>query len=362
MRLLGVVLCFVSVLAEKRLLEFNLTSRGWYTLEEVDQLAQKQIHFMDITDHVTYYDKMRKAQQNHTWKQPKKRAFPTQLVFQDLVESYLPSVDHEQIAATITQLSSYYTRYYTTQTGADAVSWLLSQYQSYAGTRTDVTFELVHHSWLQPSLIVTIEGTDSEVSAETVILGGHIDSINGGASGRAPGADDDASGSSTVLEVFRTLMVNGFTPRRTVEFHAYAAEETGLRGSQAIAKRYSTEGRQVFSMLQFDMVCYPYPTVEGQALIGLITDYTSSSLNSFLKLVMTGYVEIGFIDSTCGYACSDHASFTNNGYDAGFTFESAFEHHNPFIHTANDVIAKCDMDHVQQYGRLGVGYVVELAS
>jgi len=360
MRLLGVVLCCVGVFATKRLLEFNETSRGWYTLEEVDQLAQQQIHFMDITEHVDYYDKMRK-QQNHTLKK-QKHAFPTQLAFQDLVESMLPSVDADAIAATITKLSSYRTRYYTTQTGADAVSWLLSQYQSFAGSRTDVTFELVHHTWLQPSLIVTIEGSDSRVSAETVILGGHIDSINGGASGVAPGADDDASGSSTVLEVFRVLMLNGFVPRRTVEFQAYAAEETGLRGSQAIARDYATKGRDVYSMLQFDMVCYPYPTVEGQALIGLINDYTSASLNSFLKIVMNGYVEIGWIDSSCGYACSDHASFTNAGYDAGFTFESAFEHHNPFIHTANDVIANCDMNHAAQYGRLGVGYVVELSS
>jgi len=361
MRLLGAIMCCAGAFATKRLLEFNETSRGWYTPDEVDQLAQEQTHFMDITEHVEYYDKMRKEQQNSTLKKPK-RAFPTQLAFQDLVESFLPSVEANKIAATITYLSSYRTRYYTTQTGADAVSWLLSQYQALAGTRTDVTFELVHHSWLQPSLIVTIEGSDSSVSAETVILGGHIDSINGGAGGVAPGADDDASGSSTVLEVFRVLMENGFTPRRTVEFHAYAAEEGGLRGSQAIAREYSTKGRQVYSMLQFDMVCYPYPKVEGQALIGLITDYTSASLNSFLKLAINGYLQIGFIESTCGYACSDHASFHNSGYDAGFTFESAFEHHNPYIHTANDVIARCDMKHVLQYGRLGVGYVVELSS
>jgi len=313
---------------------------------------------MDVTDHVEWYDKLRK--QNNS--QRVLGAFPTQLEFQDLVQAYLPSVDSSNVAATITELSSYRTRYYTTQTGADAVQWLLSQYQHLAGLRTDVTFEIVRHSWLQPSLIVRIEGSDSSVSAQTVILGGHIDSINNGAAGVAPGADDDASGSSTVLEVFRVLMVNGFTPRRTVEFHAYAAEEGGLRGSQQIARDYKATGRQVYSMLQFDMVCYPYPKVEGKALIGLITDYTSASLNSFLRLVLAGYVQIGYTPSTCGYACSDHASFYNNQYDSAFTFEAAFGNHNPYIHTANDVISHCDMKHVQQYGRLGVGYVVELSS
>jgi len=62
--------------------------------------------------------------------------------------------------------------------------------------------------------------------------------------GRAPGADDDgeapfaelclntdkkgettASGTATVLEVFRVLTKNGYRGNRTLEFHAYAAEE-----------------------------------------------------------------------------------------------------------------------------------------
>lgn len=349
-------LCF-TVIAQKRLLELNETFRAWYSPHEVDQLTQKDVHFMDVTDHVDWYNRLR---QNKTVQQP--QAFPPQLQFQDLVESMLPSIDPNGIAASITQLSSYRTRYYTTQTGTDAVEWLLSQYRLAAGTRTDVSFELVQHSWLQPSLIVRVEGSDSSVSAQTVILGGHIDSINNGAAGTAPGADDDASGSSTVLEVFRVLMANAYLPRRTIEFHAYAAEEVGLRGSQQIARDYKAIGRQVYSMLQFDMVCYPYPKVEGKALIGLIEDYTSAGLNAFLKILIGGYVQIGVTSSRCGYACSDHASWNSNSYDAGFTFESAFENHNPYIHTDKDVIAHCDMKHAAQYARLGVGYMVELSS
>jgi len=342
----------------KRLIQFNETHREWLSPQAVDDLAQNLVHFMDVTDHVEWYEKLRKL--NRSAAAPS--AFPTQLAFQDLVEGFLPDVSGDAIGQTIRQLSSYRTRYYTTATGEAAVNWLLTQYQQFAGTRTDVSFELVKHTWQQPSLIVKIEGSDPTVSAETVILGGHIDSVNGGATGVAPGADDDASGSSTVLEVFRVLMKNGFVPRRTVEFQAYAAEEVGLRGSQAIARDYKATGRQVYSMLQFDMDCWPYPKVEGQALIGLITDYTSRNLNAFLKLVLDGYVQIGYTESVCGYACSDHASFTNNQYDAGFTFESAFEHHNPYIHTAQDTLDKCDLRHAAQYGRLGVGYVVELSS
>ncbi|KAJ7300862.1 hypothetical protein DFH08DRAFT_979251 [Mycena albidolilacea] len=57
----------------------------------------------------------------------------------------------------------------------------------------------------------------------------------------APGADDDGSGSVTILENYRALLAADFHPERSLEFHWYSAEEGGLLGSQAVAKAY--EGR-----------------------------------------------------------------------------------------------------------------------
>lgn len=82
-----------------------------------------------------------------------------------------------------------------------------------------------------------------------------MDSINqaSASSGRAPGADDDGSGSVNLLEAFRALVTSGFKPTTPVEFHWYSAEEGGLRGSQAIATAYKNAGTQVKGMLQLDM-------------------------------------------------------------------------------------------------------------
>lgn len=82
-----------------------------------------------------------------------------------------------------------------------------------------------------------------------------MDSINNGnpTSGRAPGADDDGSGTVNVMEAFRVLVVNGFKPTATVEFHLYAGEEAGLLGSNAIARSYKSSGIAVAGMLNLDM-------------------------------------------------------------------------------------------------------------
>jgi leucyl aminopeptidase len=64
----------------------------------------------------------------------------------------------------------------------------------------------------------------------------------GGASAKAPGADDNASGIATITETIRVLMSNGFQPKKTLKFMAYAAEEVGLLGSKEIANDFKKKG------------------------------------------------------------------------------------------------------------------------
>jgi leucyl aminopeptidase len=47
------------------------------------------------------------------------------------------------------------------------------------------------------------------------------------------------------------------------------------------------------------------------------------------------YTDITYVESQCGYACSDHGSATRNGYPASVVFEAAFEDRNPQIHTGS---------------------------
>jgi leucyl aminopeptidase len=67
---------------------------------------------------------------------------------------------------------------------------------------------------------------------------------------RAPGADDDGSGTVTILSAFRALARAGFKPQRTVEFHWYAAEEDRSLGSHHIAQTYKERGVAVAAMVE----------------------------------------------------------------------------------------------------------------
>jgi len=343
---LGIVLS--SATEELRLIAFNETYRVWLPESEVKKLSEcgTETHFMDITDYPDEY--------------PTKivLALPTEPTHQEIVNPLLTFLNVDRMWQTITTLSSYTTRYYTSSSGQASANWLVETYQSIASAHPDyASAARFAHSWVQPSVIARIEG--SVAPGEIVIIGGHIDSTTTSGGSVAPGADDDASGSSTVLEIFRVLNERGFRGERTIEFHGYAAEEVGLLGSQAIATNYRNTGKNVVAMLQLDMT--GYVRAGTNPTIGVVTDYTNAQLNVFIRNLVEEYTTATFTNTQCGYACSDHASWNRNGFVDGFTFEATFSNSNPFIHTTSDTLNRLNKPHALQFAKLGLGFVVELS-
>jgi leucyl aminopeptidase len=198
---------------------------------------------------------------------------------------------------------------------------------------------------VQSSVVLTIRGT--RWPDEIVVLGAHLDSISNvvlpDGERDAPGADDDASGIAVLTDVLRIAMANGWRPQRTVKLMGYAAEEVGLRGSRAIAQQYAAEGRKVVGVLQLDMTNYK----TGSLDMRLVTDYSSPVMQQYLVGLFDTYLApLGHTRGTitCGYACSDHASWTQYGFPSAFMFEPAagttsLSDDFPYIHTPNDTLA-----------------------
>ena len=285
----------------------------------------------------------------------------------DYVNSLLGQVNEQNIGNTILALENYGTRYHTKSSGVQASHDIKSWWQAMVddAERSDITVQAFNHSFTdQISVILTIPG--STYPDEYVIIGGHLDSGDYWIQNNAPGADDNASGIATLTETLRILLENDFRPQRTVQFMGYAAEEVGLYGSADIAQFYSGSGIDVKSVVQFDMTNYNGSVFD----IAIMTDaaYTSSILNLYLIDLLEHYnssgehkINYGF--SACGYACSDHASWTDNGYEGSFTFEAAMGEDNPFIHTPNDTYANMGNTavHAVKFVKLGLEYIVETA-
>lgn len=282
----------------------------------------------------------------------------------DTVRTMTSKVSEFNIRDMILKMSAFHNRYYKSQTGVDSQAFVKKTWENLAAGRSDVSVDYFTHSrWPQPSVVMTIEGTSNK--NEIVILGGHADSISGffgKERARAPGADDNASGISTITEVIKVLMDSNYKPERTLQFMAYAAEEVGLLGSKAIANQYKTDGKQVVGVVQFDMTNH-----KGSKNLDIVfmNDFTNEAQNKFMGSLIDTYVtDVNWGYSKCGYGCSDHASWHNAGYPASMPFESTMEDINGKIHTKNDTIdasgSQGTADHAQKFARLGVAFMVEM--
>jgi Zn-dependent M28 family amino/carboxypeptidase len=93
--------------------------------------------------------------------------------------------------------------------------------------------------------------------ATVVIMGAHLDSVPEG-----PGLVDNASGSSTILEVFLQLYRQGLNTKlvNKLRFIWFAAEELGLLGSRHYARVLSqtpADFEKVVIMSNHDMLASP---------------------------------------------------------------------------------------------------------
>ncbi len=280
---------------------------------------------------------------------------------QSLVNSLLPQLNSAGITQVITDLSGFTNRYYTTTSGKAGADWIFDRWTALASSKSWIKVSRISHTgYNQPSILLEMLG--SERPSEVVVLGGHLDSINGAGTSettRAPGADDDASGIATMTEIIRVLASNNVQPKRTLRFYGYAAEEVGLRGSKDIATRAQSAATNVIGVMQLDMTNYK----GGAEDIVLMTDYTNSALNSFVQSLVSTY-QPNLVQSTdvCGYGCSDHASWHNAGYAATMPFEAKFAKDNKNIHTVSDTLANSDPSgaHALKFAKLGLSYAIEL--
>ena len=280
-----------------------------------------------------------------------------------LVNQAIGLVQESSIRSTIDTLSTTFrNRLYKSQHGVRSQEWVGAKWRELASTMRNSELEFFHHaSYPQRSVIFTIKG--AKKPNEVIIVGGHGDSISGWMPGEdvhAPGADDNASGIASLTEVLRVLSQMGFVPDRTIKFMSYAAEEVGLRGSRDVAAAFRQRNENVLGVIQLDMT--NYTTRKNEVVI--MTDNTNASQNEFLKELLQTYVRYVTIQTDmCGYACSDHASWTRQGYPASNPFEARMNEHNPAIHSKADTLAMSQnsAEHSIPYVQLVLAYLIEMS-
>ncbi|EJD44493.1 Zn-dependent exopeptidase [Auricularia subglabra TFB-10046 SS5] len=309
--------------------------------------------FIDITDNEPAPARSSFAAAAVTYPAPNATKYPE-------LAGMFAQVSADGLGWTIGNLSAFTTRYYRSTSARDPALWLQSQFSDVVGAEN---VALVENSFNQPNVVAAIPRAENSTNDEIVIIGGHFDSINQRSSNvnaRAPGADDDASGVAVAFQALQILAASGFRGQRRIEIHAYAGEEGGLLGSTKTASQYKAAGKVVRGMVEFEMVAYQ----RGSKPVIAMTDDTAPALQTFIKALVLLYVpEATFRATHCGYGCSDHDAWYDQGYNALTLAEAGPNDSglNPYYHTANDTLDKLDMTKAAVFVKAALAFVVELS-
>ena len=175
------------------------------------------------------------------------------------------------------------------------------------------------NSFLQPfnskkfqNVVGKIRGNDSVLKDEYIVVGAHYDHL-GVINGKIyNGADDNASGVSTLIELARELKRNQSNLKRSVILIAFDAEEVGLLGSTYFTKYPQMPIKNIKLMISIDMVGW-YKT-SGKVIYeggGTIKDGEKMILLS--KLVPNGLnVEIKKFEESA-FTATDTEPFATKG-------------------------------------------------
>lgn len=298
------------------------------------------------------------------WYDFQKELLPDYSINQEsTVEAWLPEISIDYMNSIVTHLSSYKNRYYKSPEGVAALKWIGEEWSRLTKSRSDAKveyYEYANHK--QPTVILTIEGSDPVLKDQVIILGGHGDSINTdneGVDSHAPGADDNAAGIAVLSDIIRLVVNQNYQPKHTIQFIAYAAEEVGIQGSYELARVYREKKIKVLGVMQFDGVNYNQKRTYDMAII---SDNTNQEQNLFLASLVDKYVKVRWAWDKCGYACSDHAAWNYEGYRASYAFESLWDEESPYIHTAKDTFENYGntTEHASIFLKLDIAYLIEL--
>ena len=197
--------------------------------------------------------------------------------------------------------------------------------------------EIIKERKTTQNIVAKISASDPAFKDEYIIIGGHYDHLGMGGEGsgsRRPdtsaihnGADDNASGIATILELARILKNRQNELKRSILFVAFAAEEMGLIGSKEFVKASPVPVEKMKFMFNFDMI----GRIDSVDKILTITGTgTAEELDNMIDKYSTD-IDIKIKKSPEGYGPTDHSSFYVKDIPVLNFFGRAHEdYHTPF--------------------------------
>lgn len=215
-----------------------------------------------------------------------------------------------------------------------------------------------------PNVVGMLPGSDKVLKDEYVGVGAHLDHLGTSNGTVYPGADDDGSGSTALLEVAKALKSNKLKPKRSIIFMEFCGEEMGLLGSAYYSNNPIFPLDQMICELQMDMVGRnsdgatekAADNVDTMRLVG--SKRISMELHNAV-LDANKYLNFRFLyDQEAVYTRSDHYNFAAKGVPISFLFDGF----HPDYHQPTDTVDKINWEKLTNAAKLYYLTIMDVAN
>jgi len=226
---------------------------------------------------------------------------------------------------------------------------------------TPVAFQMDTKPGYTWDAIGRLTGSDPKLRDQVILLTAHLDHL--GVRGTGPdtiynGADDDASGSTAVLELCEAIS-KGPRPKRTVICAWFGSEESGGAGARDFLDHPPVPLDRIAANLEFEMIANRDAAVPPHTL--WLTGYDCSTLGPDLakqgaKIVADPHPEQGF------FSRSDNIQLARRGIIAQTVSSFDVSRKPSTYHQATDEVSTVDFAHMTDAIRSMLAPVLWLAN
>ncbi len=263
---------------------------------------------------------------------PNKGKFNVKFKYDQTIQNIVNSVNPDTILSFVMRLQDFKSRYSTYDSCFQAAIWIKDKFYEYGCDTVILQYHTYHHA---PNVIGIKYGTLYSPDHYSIICG-HFDSFCFEDSLNAPGADDNASGTASVLECARVLKDCSF--EYTIRFIAFSGEEFGLYGSETYADFARIMNDTIVGVINADMIGY---TNHSPDTISVFADDSLSPSDTLAELFIEcaeNYTSLLCLKIINSIPFSDHASFWDKGFNAIGLIEEIGSNANPYVHSSKDTI------------------------
>lgn len=174
-------------------------------------------------------------------------------------------------------------------------------------------------------------------------------------------ADDNASGTATVLEVARILSTQCMD--NTLVYALWDEEEIGLRGANFYASQANNNGDNILGVLNIDMMGYDGDDDDDFDIDVRPIANSIEMKDDLVALLATYNFNLNVNVVNPGTTASDHARFWDQGYSAVLVGESwDNDDQTPYYHSSSDRFSTLDLPYFHELAKLIMSYMVTKGS